>query len=55
MGLDVYDIKRLAKELPEILIDYKIVQTTRTTILKADNATEPTGHETTVEYSLKRK
>lgn len=55
MSLDVYETKRLVKELLELFNDYKLVQTTRTTILRISPTSDPTGTETVVEYTIKQR
>jgi hypothetical protein len=55
MSLDRYDIKYLVEELLEKFENYKVIQTTRTNIIRTSSTSEPTGHETVVEYTIKRK
>jgi hypothetical protein len=52
---DVYYIKALIENIFDKLQDYKIVQTTKTTVIQLSPTSHPIGHETVVEYSIKRK
>lgn len=54
MGLDKYDIKQLAKEIPEIFREYKLVKKTTLKVNYADTS-NPEGSTTTVEYTLEKK
>jgi len=53
MALSRYDIVELVKELRE----YKLVQTTKTSIVKDNSRLDDpyVGHETVVEYTIEKK
>ena len=55
--IDPYELELLMKRFFQCLDEVKLVQTTRTNILKDASRIEDsiTGYETVVEYTIKRK
>lgn len=53
--IDPYELERLMKRFFECLDEVKLVKTTRTTVIQLSSTSNPTGTETVVEYTIKRK
>jgi hypothetical protein len=56
MSLSRYDISELIKkDLLPMFQDYKLVQTTRTTMIQLSSISNPLGQQTVVEYTIEKK